>query len=625
MLLRQMVRLPSEWQMPLPAVSAMALRFPRVKASVYPAVSAAWLVLLCLGSVIEPLWSQSVTTVEVYGSVPAVQVYSGLGTNITSTNAWEYAAAQTAHMTWGRFDCGWTGVELTKGSYSFPGGCSTGLTNSSTYAIHPMLDALYGSPYTTIATGTLTSNVSSGATTLSMTVTSGSLSGVVAGQTELVMSPQWSSKVSYSGALITGVAGSTLTMASAATSAFTAGAAMTVNLLFYPPVLVPANQGYNAYISNTSVQAYGAYAHYLATQVAAAGLTGQVSLWNEPPWSADPWDQAAKNGAIEPGSPGLGIELPLYISNLGTAISGVPYDNGYTETAGWVGSLFFPNLVPWQQNLFTLKSIFSTESFHPYGNNPEDALWLGNSCLYANLSNFSNIYTNCTPTGGVSGSSEKVAVAASFLPKVFGGLNHQITETGLCRCNSPTPTETQISRWNLRQFLGFQALGVTPIMFYRMYGDANWEWFQNSTTPYPVYTAFQGLMTDIGTLASSPVAPYSPCMMPRVSAYGPGYFPLSSFTFVGSQAGNKANSLLYFTYQRSYGGNWISTASPSAVNVSVVVPAGLTVSFVKNLTTAGAVSYTFSSQTLTYPVTDDPVEALLVPASASTPAVLSCT
>jgi hypothetical protein len=83
--------------------------------------------------------------------------------------------------------------------------------------------------------------------------------------------------------------------------------------------------------------------------------------------------------------------------------------------------------------------------------------------------------------------------------------------------------------------------------------------------------------------------------------------------------------LLYYAWQRSYGSSWLSTSSPSAVNVSVVVPAGLTVSFVKNLTTAGAVSYTFSSQTLTYPVTDDPVEALLVPASASTPAVLSCT
>jgi hypothetical protein len=581
---------------------------------------------------------QSVTTVEVYGDVPAIQAYNGLGTNITPSNSWEYAAAQAAHITWGRYDCGWLGVEAqtmpanASGGYTMPSNCTAGLTNGANYGVHPVMNADYGPPYSAIVTGTLTSNTSIGATTLSVTVVTGTLSAVIPGQTEVLLNPQWSSKASYPGALITGISGSTLTMASGATSAFTAGTAVTVNLLLYPPVLISTGQGYRAYQSSASVRAYAAYAHYLATQIAGAGLTGQVSLWNEPPWSGDAWDMGpnlydspAANGAIEPGSPGLGIELPLYVSNLGSAVSGVPYDNGYTETSGWVGSLFFPNLIPWQQNLFTLKSVFSTESFHPYGNNPEDALWLGNSCLYANLSNFNNIYTNCTPTGGVSGASEKVAIAASFLPPVFGGLQHSITETGTCRCNSPTPTETQVTRFNLRQFLGFQALGVTPIMFYRLYGDTNWAWFQNSSTPYPVYTAFENLMTDIGMIANSPVAPYSPCMMPRVSSYGPSYFPLSSLTFVGSQVGNKANSLLYYTYQRSYGSNWNSTASPSAVNVSVVIPGGLTVSFVKNLTTAGAVSYTFSSQTLTYAVTDDPVEALLVPASASTPAGLTCT
>jgi hypothetical protein len=582
--------------------------------------------------------AQAVTAVEVYGSVPALQAYNGLGTNITPSNSWEYAAAQAAHITWGRYDCGWQGVEIqsmpanTSGGYAMPSNCAAGLTSGVTYGVHPMIDAAYGPPYSAIATGTLTSNTSIGATTLTVTVGSGSLSGAVAGQTEVLLNPQWSTKASYPGALVTGISGTTLTMASAATHAFTAGAPVTVNLLLYPPVLIPAGHGYKAYQANASVRAYAAYAHYLATQIAAAGLTGQVSIWNEPPWSGDAWDMAPNlydsppaNGAIEPGSPGLGIELPLYLANFGSAVSGVPYDNGYPETSGWVGSLFFPNLIPWQQNLFTLKSLFSTESFHPYGNNPEDAFWLNNSCLRANLSNFNNIYVNCTPTGAVSGSAEKVAVAAGLVSTAFGGLNHSITETGTCRCNSPAPTETQITRFNLRQFLGFQALGVTPIMFYRLYGDANWEWFQNSTTPYPVYTAFKNLMADIGTIANSPVAPYSPCMMPRVSSYGPGSFPLSSVTFVGSQAGNKANSLLYYTWQRSYGSNWNSVASPSAVNVSVVVPPGLTVLFVKNLTTAGAVSYNFSSQTLTYPVTDDPVEVLLVPASAGTPAVLNCT
>ena len=120
-------------------------------------------------------------------------------------------------------------------------------------------------------------------------------------------------------------------------------------------------------------------------------------------------------------------------------------------------------------------------------------------------------------------------------------------------------------------------------------------------------------MTDVGTIASSPVAPYSGCMMPRVSSYT-GYYPLATVMFVGSQAGNKANSLLYYTWQKSYSAtNWVTLASPAAVNVSVVVPNGLIVSSVKDMVSGSTVSYTFSSQTLTYPVADDPVEALLVP------------
>lgn len=588
------------------------------------------LLLLSLPALIS---AQSVTAVEVYGNVPAIQAYNGLGSNLTQTNAWEYTALAAIHGTWARSDCGWTGVELTKGTYSMPAGCTTALNNAATSSVYQMFDALYGPPWTTIATGTITSSVAFGATTVGITVSSGSLSGVVARQTELLTSPQWSSKASYSGALITGISGSTLTMAAGATTAFATGTAVQVNLLFYPPVLVPAGQGYKAYQSNASVQAYAAYAHYLAEQIAATGQTGQVSIWNEPPWSGDPWDQAPNlydsppaNGAIDQGTPGLGIELSEYLQNLGTAVTGVPLDNGYTETSGFVGSLFFPNWVPYQQNLFNTKSVFGSESFHPYGNNPEDALWTNNACLYANLGNFNNIYTNCTPTGAVSGSAEKTAFAASMVAHAFGGLNHEITETGFCRCNSPTPTETQLARWNMRQFIGFQALGVTPVMFYRMYGDSNWQWFSNSTTPLPVYTAFQGLMSDIGTIASTPVAPYSPCMMPRVSSYT-GYYPLFTATLVGSQSGNKANSLLYYTWQRTYGTspNWESVASPATVNVSVVVPTGLTVSSVKDMIAGTSVSYAFTSGTLTYPVADNPIEVFLIPVSSATQATLTCT
>lgn len=594
--------------------------------------------IMVFGLYLMPLvQAQSVTTVEVYGDVPAIQAYNGLGTNITNTNSWEYVAAQAAHMTWGRYDCGWQGVEIqtgsnTSGGYAFPSYCSAGVTSGLTYGVHPVINADYGPPFFAMTTGTLTSGTSVGATTMTVTVSSGlPLSSIVPGQTEVLLSPQWSSKASYPGALIKGVSGSTLTMASAATNSFSSGTAVTINLLLYPPVLVPPGQGYKAYQANSSVQAYANYAHYMAAQIAAAGAKGQVSIWNEPPWPADSWDQAGNlydtppsNGYIESGSPGLGVELPLYLANLGTGVAGVPLDNGYTETVGLNGSLFYTNLVPYQQSLATMKSVFGSESFHPYGDNPEDPLWLGNACIYANLSNLTNLLNNCTPTGAVIGSAEKLAVAENFYANTFGGLPHEVTETGFCRCNSPTPTETSISRWNIRQFLGWQALGITPVMFYRLAGDTNWEWLHSDHSPYPVYTAFQGLMSDIGSIANSPVAPYSPCMMPRVSSFT-GYYPLATLTFVGSQSGNNANSLLYYTWQRTYGAYWPTVTSPAAVNVSVVVPTGMTVSYVKDKIAGTSVSYTFTSGTLTYPVADNPIEALLVPTSSSIAATLTCT
>src|ERR1700743_542045 len=119
-------------------------------------------ILIAIALMASAAFGQSVTTVEVYGDVPAVQAYNGLGTNITPTNSWEYAAAQAIHMTYGRFDCGWTGGELTKGPSSFPSTGSTALASGATYGVHSVVDALYGPPWTTIATGTVTSNVSSG-------------------------------------------------------------------------------------------------------------------------------------------------------------------------------------------------------------------------------------------------------------------------------------------------------------------------------------------------------------------------------------------------------------------------------------------------------------------------------
>jgi hypothetical protein len=573
-----------------------------------------------------PGFTQSVTTVETYGPVPAAQPYSGLGTNITTpTNAWEYEDAEAAHMTWARFDCNWIRAEIqdmpsnTSGGYKLPSECSAGLASSKAYDLHPMLDALYGPPYSAIVTGTAASAVPVGATTVAINVTSGSLADVVPGSTFLALTSGYlAAKYSYPGVLITSVSGSTVTLASAATTALAQGAAVTLNLVLYPPVIIAPGANY---LNNTSVQAFGNYASYIAQQVAALGLTGTVSIWNEPTWCCDKWDHGVAlydnppaNGDI---SSSLGVELPLYVSTL-KSVPGVPFDNGYTETAMWPGSLFYPATFSFVQSLSNLQSVFGSESFHVYGNNPEDYIW-NPTCVIANATAalVSNILSgSCTPVGLWTGASDSAAVASQSFPNYQGGVKHAVSEAGICR-SCTGATETQVSRFDLRLFLSEQALGVSPVMFYLLSGETDWEWVDSSQTPYPVYTAFKGLMADIGTIAQPPVTPCPACATPSVSSYK-GYYPLATVTFVGSRTGDTANSILYYTWQRTYGTKWTAVASPATVPVSVSVPSGMTVSSVKDTVTAAIVAFTFSGGTLVYQVADDPIEVLLTPAASTT-------
>jgi hypothetical protein len=583
-----------------------------------------FLTCLFLVTCCSSAFTQSVTTVETYGPVPATQPYSGLGTNITTpTNAWEYADAEAAHITWARFDCNWIRAEIqempanTSGGYKLPSECSAGLGSSKAYDLHPMLNALYGPPYSAIVTGTAASAVTVGETTVSINVTSGSLADVVPGSTFLAIGSGYlSAKYSYPGVLITSVSGSTLTLASAATTTLAQGATVTLNIVLYPPVIIAPGGNY---LNNTSVQAFGNYASYIAQQVAAIGLTGTVSIWNEPTWCCDKWDHGVAlydnppvNGDI---SSSLGVELPLYVSTL-KSVPGVPFDNGYTETAMWPGSLFYPATFLNVQNLSNLQSAFGSESFHVYGNNPEDYIW-NPTCVGANATAalVSNILSgSCTPVGLWTGASDSAAVASQSFPNTQGGIKHGISEAGICR-SCTGATETQVSRFDLRLFLSEQALGVSPVMFYLMSGETDWEWVDSSQTPYPVYTAFKGLMTDIGTIAQPPVTPCPACATPSVSSYK-GYFPLATVTFVGSRPGDNVNSILYYTWQRTYGTKWTAVASPATVPVSVSVPSGMTVTSVKDTVTAATVAFTFSGGTLVYQVADDPIEVLLTPAAS---------
>src|SRR6202035_5556596 len=86
------------------------------------------------------------------------------------------------------------------------------------------------------------------------------------------------------------------------------------------------------------------------------------------------------------------------------------------------------------------------------------------------------------------------------------GIAHSITETGFALNGGDVFHQ---ARFIMRQFLGFQADGVTPIEFYRLYDTSSAKLTftdPNTQDPLPAYTAIAGLMADIAEIKNAPVA-----------------------------------------------------------------------------------------------------------------------
>ena len=198
------------------------------------------------------------------------------------------------------------------------------------------------------------------------------------------------------------------------------------------------------------------------------------------------------------------------------------------------------------------------------------------------------------------------------------GIGHNITETGF---SGALGDDLHKARFVMRQFLGYQAAGVTPIQFYRLYDTSadNFS-FVNPTAnadgthnPLPAYTAIAGLMSDLAKIKLSPVSSYTAGDLPAIVSYR-GTYPLDTVAMAGVRAADKANSFLFTMWQRSNTtGKWATLASPAPGVVTVQIPSGLGVVAVTNLDTRAAVPYTSSGQQITLQVSDDPIEVLLMP------------
>lgn len=595
-------------------------------------------------SATTPVLAPLLTDVERLGIATASQAAAGLGFNVEPSNDWEFQMAMAAGATWVRFQCGWSTIETqtappanTNGSSRFvlDSGCQAGLASARKYGLKATVLAAYGSPYHAILQVSLPSGAAAGSTKLNVALISGvggdSLNNIAFPKDTIIATSgqQISTLHSYAGTLITGVTltsptTATLTLASALTSKLPASTSVsyTIHEYLHPPA---------ASFSPTdpSNLAFAAYAEFLAQSIANANLQGEVELWNEPPWPDDPWDDRADFYDDPPATSNPVVLAPPFMPNFGfvAAIqeqgvhySGVSFVWGGTEKSG-ASSLF-----NWMQQdtgvtLAQPTQSVTTESMHPYGNSPEDSLWI-EACLEGTVVPYplpALAFSPCN-LNGIPGGNASLAEQFSLRQQRVNpawGVHRESTETGFAATNGD---DLHKARFITRQFLGFEAAGVTPIEFYRLYdsGSTNWGFVSQTASANgshaanAAYTAISGLISDLKSISVQPPVAATAAALPEVIQYS-GTYPLATVTFLGAKSGATHDSYLMVLWQRSNGANWGTLASPAAGLVAVTLPQNTVVSSVINADTRATVAYSQSGQTLTLQVSDDPVEILLVP------------
>jgi hypothetical protein len=573
---------------------------------------------------------------ETLGIITAVQVVNGLGFNVDPASDWEFSMAAAAGATHVRFQCGWGTLELqtappqnvaATNRYALQPYCQSAYASARKYGLHPTIVAAYGAPYHAILSLTVPGGASAGATSINVQFASGQGGDTMASLAPLYDTvirsdgAQLSAIHSYPGVLITAVSASdflhaTLTVSSALTSALPAdpNTLYTINEYLYPP---PTTSSPN----DASVLRYADYAKFLAQSIADAGLTGEIELWNEPPWPDDRWDLRANSYDVFPGPFSPGPRTPM-LPNWGFvgALQGLPAPAGAsyiwagTEKSG-SNSVLDPQMLLNTGVAFSEPALsVSSESFHPYGNSPEDALWIA-PCWSSTTGN--NDFFSCN-LFGLAGGNFSLAAQEDYLQKKKNtafGISHNITETGFGLAYGDPAHQ---ARFIMRQFLGFQAAGVTPIEFYRLYDTSpDQVGFLDTTTrnPLPAYNAIAGFISDVAKIGGPPLTSYSASTLPSIASYS-GTFPLDSVLIVGSSSGAKSNSGILALWQRSYpanGARWAALPQPGNGTVTISIPKGWKVSQVTNLDTRAPVTYTTSGRQIRFAVSDDPIEVLVEP------------
>lgn len=591
--------------------------------------------LLCLLTTCSAI--AQVTTVQPLGYIPAAQAAQGLGFNIKGY-PWEFPLMQQLGVKHVRFDCSWGATEVRRsdnssGGYSLPTSCANVLRWSKEFGMTPQLNALYGPPFGKIASVNPASFTAVGAHTIELSAAARATMGQLAKACfdanskplcEVLKSPntQITDRFDYSGSLIASinVSAGTFTLASATRVPLTTTDDLTVNQLMYAPITIPFYASTN--MTDPSVMAYVNYARFLGQQEAASGLScAEVGLWNEPQWTGALWIHGQAFWDIAADAPNglnqdaVGSTIPIIVAAQ-PEIPGVKYVNNWTNKSATTMlsyALFnYTSIKQVQRNV-------AAEAIHPYGSFPEQAMWDPN-CVRQQARLRDGKYDVCILAGSVHGQNLGYQTFAAATSMMAGGVPVEITETGM-----NTKDWTINERFETRQFLGYEALGVSPIMFFSFVDSpaSYYAWVDSNThMPNPIYEQFLPLMKDIISISGPPADPVAACSSPIVSHYNGSYI-LNTVTMQGTRANSdRSDSILFFTWQKSNGngtGNshWTTTASPIAAPISVLIPKGHRVVKVVDSITTRDVKFSVDGLNLTYAVADNPIEVLVEPIDAN--------
>ena len=594
--------------------------------------------------------AQSSTTSVLVGTVTAKQVSEGLGFNLDPGQDWEWAAAAAAGASYARIQCAWANVEqqtappqnaAASTQYVEDPNCAAGFASAAKYGMHATVVAAYGPPSHPILTVSVPDGAALGATSFTIEMVSG-----FGGETLADMKFPYdyfcpavnttgcgtnvTGRGSYAGSLISSVTQidsthAKVTLASALTSALPAGG----NTYLINEILYPSTATSDA--ADPSIEAYANYVSFLANDMAAHGVTGDVEIWNEPPWPHDPWDDRGYlydpglyGGTAEYGAD-FGFAANLMMRKFPAGVTATW--NGTSATSN--GSLLSTNMLLYSgTQLVEPSTTITRESFHPYSTtdgNPEDYVFEAN-CLQQQVN--SSHPLGCGVPGTEGGSNLWQAVLYSLNQKAINpayGLGHSITETNLLPPRAGLLVKQ--AQANLRRFLAFEADGITPVEFFKLCNgpaaDPSYSFVNTSSCSSPSYTttpaltALAGVVSDLKPIANAPVTAYTAADLPSVATYS-GTYALATVNMVGARSGATANSDAFAVWQLSMCGTascWYDLSSPAAAPVTVQVPSGMKVTSVTDLVTRAAISYTTSGQQISFKVSDNPIQVVLDPSS----------